>query len=498
MPNDPYPANTPSDLDTLMRLLRGLSAPQPRQQPITITAPQPNPIEQVLARTQLGVGGNDTVMLPNSARMLASQLVGGAHDVAQSFNPVEWGKDAAQQTNEGIGNWRFGKKSDALKNFAGAALATSGLIGMPESDYLASLLGRANAPEMRQGARAILRHEVPGFGGPLALNATREAVPGRGTGALAEALLNSPADVRAQYSQMASEVPVWSAANRPTMPSFSATGSFQPNPDAPWETNPMTVSRPIMETTRTKPNFRKGIPGNELTLKQGEIPLAKKLEALAGLLDMQNANAAHVMLPGGGSGFAALGRPTTPEEMKTLLATFTPQGFSPVDVGRGVSLMNFSGTEADLMHQLPTLNQQLQQVLPDASAIMPSHFDKSGVYNDFTRALDISNAGNSTASRKLKKMLTGTKDKGQELINTLDKSSDLRQAALDRNERDAMMARDLGVKNRDDIMELRDILGNDGLKKLIAKIHAGALGLPAAAVMMQRPDSLPDTTPDQP
>jgi hypothetical protein len=150
------------------------------------------------------------------------------------------------------------------------------------------------------------------------------------------------------------------------------------------------------------------------------------------------------------------------------------------------------------MHQLPTLNQQLQQVLPDASAIMPSHFDKSGVYNDFTRALDISNAGNSTASRKLKKMLTGTKDKGQELINTLDKSSDLRQAALDRNERDAMMARDLGVKNRDDIMELRDILGNDGLKKLIAKIHAGALGLPAAAVMMQRPDSLPDTTPDQP
>ena len=115
-----------------MRLLKGGTPIQP----VHITAPKPNPIEQAYAQKQLGLNDGQTVQMPSAQRMLASQLVGGARDVVQSFNPVEWGKQAAEQTNEGVGNWKFGNKTDALKNFAGAALATGGLIGVPEGGML--------------------------------------------------------------------------------------------------------------------------------------------------------------------------------------------------------------------------------------------------------------------------------------------------------------------------------------------------------------------------
>ena len=115
-----------------MRLLKGGTPIQP----VHITAPKPNPIEQAYAQKQLGLNDGQTVQMPSAQRMLASQLVGGARDVMQSFNPVEWGKQAAEQTNEGVGNWKFGNKTDALKSFGGAALATGGLIGMPEGGML--------------------------------------------------------------------------------------------------------------------------------------------------------------------------------------------------------------------------------------------------------------------------------------------------------------------------------------------------------------------------
>jgi len=353
-------------------------------------------------------------------------------------------------------------------------------------EVLRALLGAANAPAIRQSAREILEHEVPGFGGPLALNATRETVPGLGTGQLANALLNGPEDVRQAYSQVAGDVPTWQALGRKTQSTLPGTGSFRVSETAPWETNPLSVNRPIMETTYTKPNRYSKTPGNELTLKSGEIPLAEKLEALAGMADVQNVSAAHVMLPGGGSGFSAFHRGTTPDEMRALLNTMEPQGFSPVDTGRGVSLMNFGGSQADLMAKLPQLNDQMQQMLPGASAILPSHFDKSGVYNDFTRALTESNQGNSTASNQLVKMLTGTKDKGKALIGQLNKSDELAQSFLDRNARDAEYASLLGVKNRKDVMLFRKIIGEDGFKEFVKAVQQGKIALPAATVMVKQ------------
>ena len=354
-------------------------------------------------------------------------------------------------------------------------------------DILRALLGQANSPAMRQGAREILEHEVPGFGGPLTLNATREAIPGLGTGALADALLRAPDDVRAAYSQMASEVPVWQSTGRSIEPSRAATGSYQLHDTAPLETNPLNVSRPHLNPTYTKRRALNGIAGGNLTLKQGEIPLAKKLEALAGMADVQNASAAHVMLPGGGSGYSALSRATTPDEMKRLVQTFGPQGYSPVDTGAGLSLMNFNGpTQEELMQKLPTLNAQLQQMVPDASAILPTNFAKSGLYNDFSRALHESNAGQGTASQQLVKMLTGTKNKGKPLVNALDNTPGFHNAFLERNERDAYFAKQLGVKNREDIMTFRSIVGNDGLKKFIKAVNDGIIALPAAAAFIQQ------------
>ena len=130
-----------------MRLLKGGTPIQP----VHITAPKPNPIEQAYAQKQLGLNDGQTVQMPSAQRMLASQLVGGAHDVMQSFNPVEWGKQSAEQTNEGVGNWKFGNKTDALKNFGGAALATGGLIGMPEGGMLEEGL----VPKYREMAKAF-------------------------------------------------------------------------------------------------------------------------------------------------------------------------------------------------------------------------------------------------------------------------------------------------------------------------------------------------------
>jgi hypothetical protein len=373
-------------------------------------------------------------------------------------------------------------------------------------ELLRLLMTAAENPAVMQSARGMAEHELPWAGalsnGKMVFNGTRETVPGLGTGKLADALLSASPEMRQAYHDAAGDVPTWQAIGRQSAPSLQGTGSFRKTPSSPWETNPLSVNRPFVETALTKPNLRAKIPGNEITLKQGELPLAKKMEALAGFADMQNGAAGHVMLPGGGSGFSALPRGTTPDEMKALLSTYAPAGYSPVDTGKGVSLMNFGeDSEAALMSKLPKLNAQMQQMIPEASAIVPTHFQKtipqgmgyfdagkanpeSAVYTDFSREFSEGNQGNRSASNKLADMFSGKESK--DIVKKLNQSDALSQSMLDRNARDEEFASLLGVKNRRDITLVRKIIGEDGFKAFMKAVQDGKIALPAATAMITK------------
>ena len=64
----------------LMALLRGMSSRQPRQ-PITTTAPQPDPFTRIKARTALGM--DDTSPRPSAEQMLAAAITGAGHDIGK-------------------------------------------------------------------------------------------------------------------------------------------------------------------------------------------------------------------------------------------------------------------------------------------------------------------------------------------------------------------------------------------------------------------------------
>lgn len=327
-------------------------------------------------------------------------------------------------------------------------------------------------------------------------NATYEAIPGRGTGHL-QGLLDAPEDVRRAFSldprsswleEGTGRDILYDALGTPNTRALDATGYYRAGADAALETNPARVGQPLVDLLSRKSGGPVIGPNSVEKLDAAELTRA--------YIDAQNAGAWHKTFPmGKGDELTSLrvpmNRALTPDEMRAMADTFEPRGFGLSDTGSGVTLMNFgrgpkTGRELTKAIKgsgatkktaaIPGWAEDIEQLLPDAVGPVERARLQPGGYLDLQDALKAENAGQGLATRQLEETLT----KNPVLLDKLDADPRIRQAALDRFERDAAFAGELGVA-RDDIQRARRLIGEGGFKALFEALRRGEV-LPALAI----------------
>ncbi len=344
-------------------------------------------------------------------------------------------------------------------------------------------------------------------------NATFEAVPGIGTGHL-EGLAGAPGDVRAAYSAdprsswsnltdqertFRDQLPeplrgaadgrdiLYDAAGMYVRPTREATGFFRAAPDAPLETNPAFVARPLVSLEAGPSGAR---------VRASDQRALDAVEGLRAYLDAQNAGAWHKVLPEGRVAESSslrlpMDRQLAEDEVRRLAGVVEPRGFDVVDTGQGVTLLNSSkqrtgktlGKELKGPRNRPEegLGAAIKQALPDATGAERVRVDSGFLMQDGDAGslLRAENAGSGRATAELRRLLTDPALPA--LLDNLDRDPRIRQAALDRFARDIEFAERLGTVPRADIQRARQIVATSGLRGLFEALEQG-VALPILAV----------------
>lgn len=339
-------------------------------------------------------------------------------------------------------------------------------------------------------------------------NATYEAIPGAGTGHLEGIVGASPelraaysADPRSSWSFLTDQERSWrellpeslrgagdnrdvlyDAAGLYVRPTNEATGYFRAGAGAPLETNPAFAAQPLVAFEASK-------GGPNVALRDQRALDA--VEALRAYLDAQNAGAWHKTFNTGKvadrtSISIPMDRALTDAEMRSLADVVEPRGFAISDTGTGVNVLNFgdgpkSGRDLKRLLGKDGLGREIYQALPDARAAEPVRLNSGYVMQDenWKPLMRAENAGSGKATLALERYLTDPEI--PDLLDTLDADPRLRQAALDRFERDAEYAERIGAATRDDIQRARKIVSERGLKGLFDAARQG-VALPVLAI----------------
>ena len=304
---------------------------------------------------------------------------------------------------------------------------------------------------------------------------TYEATPGIGTGHM-ENVATGPEALRAEYG--ASPLSQWmdpqgrdilydtlGAYQRKTKP---ATGVFQSH-EGPLETNPANVARPLVGL--------KGTSG-----KRAIDPASRKMltvaEAVRAYVDAQNMGAFSKPIRGNQVGrsnsfLVPHDRPMTIEQVQQLRELGASVGLPHViDYGEGVVLTDFAGQQDSkaLTRVLkdPAFQEKLKGILPG----VPQRVELDAGAIDYEGAFK--KPGSGEATRLLREHVLY-----DEVLNKLDASPELRQAALDRFNRDLEKSAQGGGIAREDIQRARMLIATTGFRGLFAALDAG-VALPAA------------------
>ena len=482
----------------LMALLRGMSSRQPRQ-PITTTAPQPDPFTRIKARTALGM--DDTSQRPSAEQMLAAAIVGGGHDVAMTI--PDMAQETAHHLNNAYGNARFGNAGDVAKSLGLAGLAALPAFGFPESSAAEGMFSKIN-PLIPESAEMIyggmipkrgLQEQTPGLGDAL-LSATHEQTPAATSGHNAGVMGSPIAEEYARRGTWKDEngrdimyAMARGGANPANLQTISNRGVYTNPATGMLETNPGEVARTLVPT-----QFDKASQGHLVSPYYKD--LIDAAETLRGAIDAQAAGGYNVTGLRGStthSPIKALGMPTTGAISGPQVAKLEGllSGRGVLDNGNQLLFPDWGGTNssslASMKQQLPVYKADVARVTGmDASQLKPMRVQ--GNLIEQPNLYDAAHAGSGDVTRNLIDIVNNEPAYG-ELFNdrTIAKKAN-------RNYKRNQWAEQMGYgQARPDIQNFLREFSKGGLKGVEAALNQGvpmpailaALGLSGAATQNQ-------------
>jgi hypothetical protein len=336
----------------------------------------------------------------------------------------------------------------------------------------------------------------PDYAGRYTVNATHEAVPGRGTGHLegrlerdrerrlitrrrrkeepTMSMVDAPRGTREAYSSdrrsswedKEGRDILYSAGDFYVEPTRKATGFFKPRGGGV-EVNPARVARPLMATSTDK--FGKTIhPRDQAALSA--------VEGVRAYADVQNMGAWHKLFPdtkvsAQGAIHIPLDRQLSRAEMIQLNRIVEKHGLGISDTGRGVTLMDFSDDAS---------GKKAAEMLKGGLGADIASVLGQGVKGQRTRmvsdAVDYEGAwqqgeGSGAATRILQGKLTD--ERIPLLVQRLDADPAVRQKMRDLISRDAEWSQRTGLAVRQDVQRARSIIAERGFAGLFEALKRG-------------------------
>lgn len=326
--------------------------------------------------------------------------------------------------------------------------------------------------------------------------ATMEAAPGAGTDHI-EGFLNLPKseqeafalDPRSSWTDDAGRDELYGSLGIPTEPSLESVGSYRTVAGGELETNPAVVARPL---TQTK--------GGEL-IPESRVIL-EKVESARAYFDVQNAGAAHRIIPDGQTRAGErtsltipLDRKLTLKEMQDLDEVAMNNGMFVVDSGKGVRLINDPYSEIGASRAEGGINLSKErkgkgglydQVIDsidepaDSVKVIPAKIET--VYQDYQGRWS-QGVGSGASTRKI----LDDMDEVPEIRDAMEPP--LKRKAQQNLVRDQEMAESSGLAVRPDVQEARRIFIAEGWAGLRKALNNGAI-LPAVAAAVVAPSVL--------
>lgn len=309
---------------------------------------------------------------------------------------------------------------------------------------------------------------------------THEAVPGVGTGHL-EGVSGGPEDVRRAFSEdprsnwrdeRGRDI-IYDALGMYVRPTRSAQGVY----DGPGgvEFNPAEVARPLV-------SFTPGADGPR-DVDAPSRAMMDAAEAARAFIDAQNAGAWHKPIltnsPSVSNSLSvSTGRRLTPEEAVSVRRAGAERGLPDVvDTGEGVTVTRFWPPPEPMDRRaLMSASDELTRMLPGAERV--SRADVRGGYVGYEDAWP-AGEGSGEATRALLEKID--RPDFPRIMQSLDASPMIREAAKARLERDIEWAARTGSPLREDLQLARRIISQEGFSGLARALKEGRL-LPAAVL----------------
>jgi hypothetical protein len=308
----------------------------------------------------------------------------------------------------------------------------------------------------------------------FAARATHEAIPGAMTGHLPGLPGASEAE-RAYYSldpgstwlQPTGHDVLYQAAGLYQQPALRATGAYTP-PGGTMETNPLTVSRPMVAFA--------GEPGARFVDKPSQA-IMNQVEAVRAYLDAQGAGAWSMPIRGNvnpNSLYLKTNGPLSGQQIQALQQVGRGVGLGDViDYGNGAVMTSFGEpvNSRVLGGALIRggLQQRIEQILPGAAP------ERVGLASGYVGYEDkwAQGQGQGVVTRELQQLLQN-KD-APATFAKLDQDNNLRIAAANRLLRDERYSERTGQPVRPDIQNARMIISEGGFTALFQALKRGAL-----------------------
>jgi hypothetical protein len=351
------------------------------------------------------------------------------------------------------------------------------------------------------------------FASRYTAHATTEQVPGVGTGHL-EGLLGLTRaereafsfDPRSSWTDEAGRDELYSSTGIPVEPSLENVGSYRTVAGGELETNPGVVARPLVQTEASGPRTGQLIPESRTVLE--------KVESARAYFDVQNAGAAHRVIPDSQTRAGErisldvpLDRKLTQEEMVALDEVAQNNGMFVVDSGEGVRMINDPYTEIGARRAEAASSTDTTSRAEAARNLNKERKGVGGLYDQIINSIDEPADSIRVVPTKIETVYedyqgrwsqgVGSGASTRKILDDMDEVPEIRDAmepplkrkAQQNLVRDQEMAESSGLAVRPDVQEARRIFIAEGWAGLRKALNNGAI-LPAVAAAVVAPSVL--------
>lgn len=344
-------------------------------------------------------------------------------------------------------------------------------------------------------------------------HATTEQVPGVGTDHL-EGLLELPRsereafsfDPRSSWTDEAGRDELYASTGIPVEPSLENVGSYRTVAGGELETNPGVVARPLVQTEASGPRVGQLIPESRTVLE--------KAESARAYFDVQNAGAAHRVIPDSQARAGErtsldvpLDRKLTQEEMVALDEVAQNNGMFVVDSGEGARMINDPYTEIGAQRAEAASATETASRAEASRNLNKERKGEDGLYAQVINSIDEPAGSVKVVPTKIETVYedyqgrwsqgVGSGASTRKILDDMDEVPEIRDAmepplkrkAQQNLVRDQEMAESSGLAVRSDVQEARRIFIAEGWAGLRKALNNGAI-LPAVAAAVVAPSVL--------